>query len=96
MTKRFSDKVTLGTGADGGIGKVVTNRLADQGATVVARVRRKEPAKPLDGVHNFDRKPRPVAIAHRELPGAYGQISPVANAGVFALTRQPAQPKVYV
>ena len=50
MTKRFSGKVALVTAANGGIGKAVTSRLAGEGAMVVVGVRRKEPAKPLDGV----------------------------------------------
>lgn len=49
MTKRFSGKVALVTGADGGIGKAVAVRLAQEGAMVVAGVRRIDPGKPLEG-----------------------------------------------
>ena len=48
------------------------------------------------GLYNLDRKPRPVAAAYRELLGAYGQISSVPNAEMFALTGEPAQLKVHV
>ena len=48
------------------------------------------------GPYDLDRKPRPVAAAYRELLGAYGQISSVANAEMFALTDQPARLKVHV
>ena len=48
------------------------------------------------GLYDLDRKPRPVAAAYRELLGAYGQLSSVANAEMFELTSQPASLKVHV
>jgi hypothetical protein len=48
------------------------------------------------GLYDLDRKPRPVAAAYRELLGAFGQISSVANAEMFALTEKPARLKVHV
>ncbi len=46
------------------------------------------------GLYDLDRKPRPVAAAYRELLGAFGQISSVAGAELFALSAEPARLKV--
>ena len=48
------------------------------------------------GLYDLDREPRPVAAAYRELLGAFGQISSVANAEMFALADGPARLKVHV
>ena len=50
----------------------------------------------IDARMALGREPRPVASAFRELLGAFGQISSVANAEVFALSDQPARLKVHV
>ena len=48
------------------------------------------------GLYDLDRRPRPVAAAYRELLGAYGRLSTIANAEMFELGNRPAQLKVHV
>ena len=84
MSKRLSGKVALVTGADGGIGKAVAARLAEEGAMVVAGVRWTDPGKPLEGDYDVIKldvgDPEAIVLAVAGIVERHGSLDILVNA----------------